>query len=74
MADEPGNLTLQLLRRMDGKLDRIEQRLDDVVARMGSLGQQTAALRTDIVQLQVRIDHFDQRPQRIERRLDLIEV
>ena len=31
-------------------------------------------MRTDLVRLEHRIDHFEQRLLRIERRLDLIEV
>ena len=34
MADEPDNLVLQLLRRMDAKFDRISDDMQDIKIRM----------------------------------------
>jgi len=69
----PDNLVLTMLRRMDQKLDRIDQRFDDLTARVGSREEQIAGLRKDFVQLQ-HVDHFDERLKRVEKRLDLIEA
>jgi predicted nuclease with TOPRIM domain len=74
MADEPDNLTLRMLRQIDAKLDTILDRLHDLTARTSSVEDQLVGLRTDFVRLEHRVDRFDERLARIERRLDLIEA
>jgi chromosome segregation ATPase len=74
MADEPENLTLRALRQVDTKLDTILDRIHDLTARMSSVEDQLVGLRTDFVRLEHRVDRFDERLARIERRLDLIEA
>jgi hypothetical protein len=74
MADEPDNLTLRMLRPVDAKLDTILDRLHDLTARTSSVEDQLVGLRTDFVRLEHRVDRFDERLARIERRLDLIEA
>jgi predicted nuclease with TOPRIM domain len=74
MADEPDNLTLRMLRQVDAKLDTILDRLHDLTARTSSVEDQLVGLRTDFVRLEHRVDRFDKRLARIERRLDLIEA
>ena len=74
MAEEPTNLIFEYLRRIDSRLDGIEGKLDMRVARVSSLENQVAHMRTDIVRLEHRMDHFDQRLVRIERRLGLVEA
>jgi hypothetical protein len=74
MADEPENLTLRMLRQLDAKLDAILDCLHDFTARGSSVEDQPVGLRTDFVRLEHRVDRFDERLARIERRLDLIEA
>jgi hypothetical protein len=74
MVDEPENLTLRTLRQIDAKLDTVLGRLHDLTARMSSVEDQPVGLRTDFVRLEHRMDRFDERLVRIERRLDLIEA
>jgi septal ring factor EnvC (AmiA/AmiB activator) len=74
MADEPENLTLKMLRRMDAKLDRLVDDLQDVKMRLGSLEQKMAIVVTDIARIDGRLDGFEQRLGRIEKRLELIEA
>jgi hypothetical protein len=74
MVDEPDNLTLRTFRQVDSKLDTLMERFLEPTARMASVEDQLVGMRTDLVRLEHRIDHFDQRLLRIERRLDLIEV
>jgi uncharacterized protein YoxC len=42
---EPENLVIQMLRRIDTRLDRMEHRLEDLTARVGSLEKQCAQIR-----------------------------
>jgi predicted nuclease with TOPRIM domain len=74
MADEPDNLTLRMLRSIGEKQDTILDRLLDLTARVSSVEDQLVGIRTDLVRLEHRMDHFDQRLERIERRLNLAEA
>jgi hypothetical protein len=74
MADEPENLTLRMLRQLDAKLDAILDCLNEFTARRSSAEDQPVGPRTDFVRLEHRVNRFDERLARIERRLDLIEA
>ena len=74
MADEPINLMFEFVKRIDKRLENVELIALDTRARMHSLSEQVALLRSDIVRIDHRMDVFDGRLQRIERRLDLIEA
>ncbi len=65
MSGEPDNLVLVYLRRLDEKLDRVIDDIQDLKHRVTSLEGQMASIRTDMAAMSVRID-------RIERRLDLV--
>lgn len=73
MSDEPENLTLRYLRRMDEKLDRIITKQDEHSMRISLLERSVAHLGVSVAELSVRMDDFDRRLTRIERRLDLVE-
>ena len=80
MSDEPENLTLVYLRRMDAKLDRVLVDIRDLKHRAtaqevsaASIRREVAVVGEAIAQLAVRMDTFDDRLDRIERRLDLVE-
>jgi len=66
MVDEPDNLVLQLLRRMDQKLDRISEDVGDLKVRMTSVEEGLAGVNRRLDRLEIRVD-------RIERRLDLVD-
>ena len=81
MSDQPDNLVLVYLRRIDERLERIEVDMRDVKRRLTALEesqarmhQDIAAIRGDYAGLQLRMDRFDERLARIERRLDLAEA
>jgi phage shock protein A len=74
VADEPDSIVLQFLRRMDQRLDRIEQRTEELIGRAGSVEDQLSGLRADVVRLEHRIDGLDKRMARVERRFDLVET
>ncbi len=67
MADEPDNLVLAMLRRMDAKLDRIADDVRDLKTRQ-------TATEEAVVGIHRRLDRLDMRVERIEKRLDLVEA
>ena len=81
MGDEPDSPVSVYLRRIDAKVDGIAGELRDVKARLGLIEVGMSGVRREIAflsgsyaTLSVRMDHFDERMARIERRLDLLPV
>ncbi len=74
MADEPINITHEYFKRVDAKLDRVLETLENNVSRLSSLEEQVSLLRRDVTRVEHRIDTMDVRLSRIEKRLDLVEV
>jgi hypothetical protein len=67
VAEEPDNLVLVMLRRMDGKRDRaLDEARDLKVRSTRTLG--------NLAGVHLRIDRSKDRVARIERRLDLVEA
>ena len=64
MADEPENLTLVFLRRLDTKMDRLIDDVADLKTRMTGVEEAVAGQSRRIDRIEARLDH-------IERRLDL---
>ena len=67
MVDEPENVILALLRRMDAKLDRVIDDVQDLKVRMTAVGEA-------LVGVHRRLDRLEVRVERIERRLDLVDA
>lgn len=74
MTDEPDNLVLVYLRRIDNRLERIEEDIRDLKYRMTLTEEGVAKLNGAYAGLQLRMDRLDNRLDRIERRLDLQEA
>ena len=81
MSDEPDNLVLVYLRRLDQRLERIEESLGDILGRLNDQGRALIALRRDqaadaeaTAHLAARFDRLNERVNRIEKRLDLNET
>ena len=74
MSDTPDNVILTLLRRMDMKLDRLVDEVQDLKRRTTSLDRQAGDLRVDPAGVSARLDRIDDRLVRVERRLDLSEA
>lgn len=64
MVDQPENLMLVYLRRIDEKVDRLTDDVRELRARVGGVEQ-------GVAQLSVRVDRLTDRVERIERRLEL---
>jgi archaellum component FlaC len=67
MADEPDNLVLQMLRRMDAKFDRMSDDLQDIKIRMTHVEEGLAGVNRRLDRLEMRVD-------RIERRLEVADA
>ena len=65
MADEPDNVVLVLLRRLDTKMDRMIDDLHDLKVRVTHLEEGQAGIHR-------RLDRIEDRLDRVERRLDLV--
>ncbi len=65
MADEPDNIVLVMLRRIDEKIDRMAFDVHELKVRMTSLEERMSSLDR-------RMDRLEDRVDRIERRLDLV--
>jgi hypothetical protein len=67
MTEETVNVVLELLRRVRASQERMELDVRDVKVRM-------SAVEIVLGTLNSRMDRFDERLSRIERRLDLAEA
>jgi len=81
MADEPENMTLVYLRRLDGKLDRVITDMDEMKIRLARLEEGQARHRRDqagdaetVAHLQTQMDRMRTEVDRINRRLDIQEA
>lgn len=66
MSEQPDNIVLVYLRRIDEKVDALLDHLREVKSRLGFLERQYASLSN-------RQDRMEMRLNRIEGRLDLVE-
>ena len=66
MVDQPDNLVLAMLRKMDSKMDRIVDDLGDLKVRMTHVEEGLAGVNRRLDRLEVRVD-------RIDKRLDLVD-
>ena len=67
MSDEPDNLALRMLYRLDEKMDRALAEMADIKPRISSLELGLGGVSS-------RLDRVEARLDRIERRLDLAEA
>jgi septal ring factor EnvC (AmiA/AmiB activator) len=74
MTDEPDNLILRYLRRIDASAERLSADMGDVKQRLTSVERQIGELRVDMAGISARMDRSDLRLERIERRLDIVEA
>ena len=74
MAQETDNLILDHLKKIQGRLSSMEVDLGGLKARMSVMEQYQGQVLTLLGGLNQRMDRFDERLPRIERRLDLVEA
>jgi hypothetical protein len=73
MAEEPDNITLRQLRRMDEKLDRLGDTMSDMAVDIRSMKTHMAGFMQNEVVHDTAIASIRDRLSRVERRLDLTE-
>lgn len=78
MMEDPENLTLVYLRRLDAKMDKIINQVDGLTVRTAALEgglatviKQLGGLMETDAHLASRVDNMERRLDRIEHRLDL---
>jgi predicted nucleic acid-binding Zn-ribbon protein len=74
MTAETDNLVLELLRRIRASQERTELDITDIKVRLSSLERHLGETQIQIAAVNSRMDRFDERLARIERRLELVEV
>ena len=78
MADEPENLTLVYLRRMDGKIDHLMDEVAEIKLRQTDIARSVGSIRRDqgsdaenAAHIQAQLDRLKGEMDRIKRRLDI---
>lgn len=78
MSDEPDNLVLVYLRRMDANINALRDDVRELKHRQTDIARQIAGLRREqagdaetVAHVEARLDRLGERVERIERRLDL---
>jgi hypothetical protein len=74
MTDEVGSLVLEHLRHMRATMDSMSLDIADVKSRISALEELQGQLFVMLGGLSKRMDRFDERLGRIERRFDLVEA
>ena len=78
MSDQPENLTLVFLRRIDAKVDRLAEDVSDVRHRLTTfeiqVGHLVATEASHYAGTAQRLDRLEHRLDRVERRLDLVDT
>ena len=73
MTDERADLMLEILKRLQAGLDRVEGKVDHLSAEFVAMKQHMAAFMTSEFNQDAEIASMKLRLDRIERRLDLVE-
>ncbi|MFC7396932.1 hypothetical protein ACFQU1_06965 [Chelatococcus sp. GCM10030263] len=74
MVEEPDNIALHYLGRLDEKVDALREDNREIKQRLGLLEQRYVLLEQQYASLSSRMDRIETRLDRIEKRLDLVEV
>jgi predicted nuclease with TOPRIM domain len=73
MPDEPENLVLVMLRKLDAKFDRQGEEIRELKSRMMAVEDMFAFLVTAVTRIQHSLERLEVRVERIEKRLGLID-
>ncbi len=74
MTEETENLVLEQLRRIRASQERTEIDLQELKTRVSAIEVHQGQILTLLGSMNQRMDRFDERLGRIERRLDLVEA
>lgn len=73
MADEPEDLVLQLLRRVDARLGAVETGLERMSGDLRDVSIRPANVEENLAGVHRGLDRVDARIERIEKRLELVD-
>jgi predicted nucleic acid-binding Zn-ribbon protein len=71
MSDVTNELMYELLKRMNSRLDRIDDSVRDMTRELQAMREHILAINKDVSNVYSRLVSHDLRLERIERRLDL---
>lgn len=74
MTENVENLILERLRRIDQGLTDLRGDVQDLKIRMTAVEEHLASISTSVVGVNSRMDRFDERLSRVERRLELSDA
>ncbi len=74
MADQVDNLVLEQLRHIRFGVDALRETVADHGLRLSSMEEHMGQVLVQLAGLNRRMDRFDERLARIERRLELVEA
>ena len=74
MTEETENLVLEMLRKIRASQERMEHDLVDIKVRLSAVEHLLGQHQLMLAALNSRMDRFDERLGRIERRLDLVDA
>ena len=74
MTEETDNMVLEMLRCIRASQDRTELDIANLKSRVSALEQMLRQVLVRLGTMGQRMDRFDERLGRIERRLDLVEA
>jgi hypothetical protein len=74
MTDEMTNLVLEHLRKIRESQELMHQDIQDLKLRMSAVEHHLGQVQVQLAGLNSRMDRFDERLARIERRLNLVDV
>jgi len=73
MPEEPDNLVLQILRRVETRLTGMETKMDRVLDDMHDLKVRVTHVEEGLAGVNRRLDRLDERIERVEKRLTLVD-
>jgi hypothetical protein len=73
MAEEPDNLILEYLRRFERRLNDMDAKLDRVLDDVHMIKVRMTSVEEALVGIHRRVDRVEERIERIDRRLGLME-
>lgn len=74
MNDAVENLVLEHLRHLRGLAESTLQKVNDLTIRMGFVEEGVARLHSEYAHVSIRIDRVEERLERIERRVGLLDA
>ena len=73
MTKQTENLIIEILKKMQNEQNNSQNTLTSLVNRVGNVEGELANIHSILAEHSIRMGHFSNRFERIERRLDIVE-